>query len=151
MCPLSPYLVFYLQQIVMDVYNHRTPHHPTALLGRPAEVTALDHCIASRGGTTSKIEKLPSQIQVTKYRSPPNRDQRIEELTRENGYLRQELALYEETRDAMVSLHTKTTKAYKLLREGLQELSEKVALSEKSLLEYWGIDLNDEGMEVTVI
>jgi hypothetical protein len=135
----------------MDVYNHRTPHHPTALLGRPAEVTALDHCIASRGGTTSKIEKLPSQIQVTKYRSPPNRDQRIEELTRENGYLRQELALYEETRDAMVSLHAKTKKAYKLLREGLQELSEKVAVSEKSLLKYWGIDLNDEGMEVTVI
>lgn len=135
----------------MEIYNHRPSHHPSSLLGRPAEVSALDHRIASAGGTTSKIEKLPNQIQVTKYHSPPNCDRRIEELTRENGYLRQELAFYQETRDAMVSLHAKTTKAYKLLREGLQELSEKVALSERSLLEYWGIDLNDEGMEVTVI
>ena len=135
----------------MDVSKHHTPHHRSPLPGRPAEVTALDHHIASRGGTTSKIEKLPSQIQLSKCRSPLNRGERIEELTRENGYLRQELALYEDTRDAMVCLHVKTTKAYKLLQEGLQELSQKIVLSERSLLDYWGIDLNDEGMEVTVI
>lgn len=94
---------------------------------------------------------MPSQIQLTKCGSPPNHGKRIEELTRENGYLRQELALYQETRDAMVSLHVQVTKAYKLLQEGLQELSQKVALAEGSLLDHWGIDLNDVGMEVTVI
>ena len=135
----------------MEVYNHRSSHHLSLLVDRPAEVTVLDHCIASAEDTTSKIKKLSSQIQITKCCSLSNHDQRIEELTCENGYLCQELALYQETHDVMVSLHVKTTKAYKLLWEDLQELSEKVALLKKSLLEYWGIDLNEEGMKVTVI
>jgi len=123
--------------------------HPRS--GRPAEVTALDHHIASRGGMTSTIEKLPSQLQLNKNRSPPTRSKRIEELTRENGYLRQELAHHHETHCAMVTLHAKTVRAYKVLQEGLQELSQQVAGSERRLLEYWGIDLDDEGVEVTVI
>ena len=100
---------------------------------------------------TSTIEKLPSQLQLNKNRSPPTRSKRIEELTRENGYLRQELAHHHETHCAMVTLHAKTVRAYKVLQEGLQELSQQVAGSERRLLEYWGIDLDDEGVEVTVI
>ena len=123
--------------------------HPRS--GRPAEVTALNHHIASRGGMTSNIEKLPNQLQLNKHRSSPSQSQRIEELTRENGYLRQELAHHQETHCAMVILHAKTVRAYKVLQEGLQELSQRVAGSERCLLEYWGIDLDDEGVEVTVI
>ena len=41
----------------MDAYRH-TQHHSSALLGRPAEVTALDHRIASRGGTTAEARNI---------------------------------------------------------------------------------------------
>ena len=57
---------------------------------------------------TSNIEKLPSQLQLNKNWSPPTQSQRIEEITRENGYLRQELAHHQETHCAMVTLHVKT-------------------------------------------
>lgn len=123
-------------------------HRPQS--GRP-EVTALDHHIASRGGMTSKIEKLPSQLQLNKTCPPPTWSQQIEELTRENGYLRQELAHHQEMQCAMITLHTKTVRAYKVLQEGLQKLSQQVAGSEKRLLEYWGINLGNEGVEVTVL
>lgn len=133
----------------MDSRYPNIIRHPRS--GRPAEITALDHHIAARGGTTSNVEKLPSQLQFNKNRSPPTRCQQFEELTRENGYLHQELAHHQETHRAMVTLHVNTVRAYKILKEGLQELSQRVAGSEKRLLEYWGLDLDDEGVEVTVI
>ena len=77
----------YKSFFVMKVYNHCFLHHLSLLLNRSAEVTVLDHCIASARNTTFKIEKLLSQIQVTKYHSLLNHDQRIEELTCENEYL----------------------------------------------------------------
>ncbi len=123
--------------------------HPQS--GRPAEVTALNHHIASRGGMTSMIEKLPSQLQLNKNGSSPTQSQRIEELTRKNGYLHQKLAHHQETHCAMVTLHAKTVWVYKILQEGLQKLSQQVTGSERRLLKYWGIDLNDEGVKVTVI
>ena len=127
------------------------PHGVRTLSGRPAEVTALDHHIATHGGTTFNIEKLLSRLQFSKTHPPQTQSKRIEELVRENSYLRQEIALYQETRGALMALHAKTIKAYELLQDGLQVLSQQVAQSEKRLLNYWGIDLDDEGMEVTVI
>lgn len=129
--------------------QHLNIHRPRS--GRPTEVTALDHHIASLRGMASSIERLPSQQQLYKTRPPPTQSQRIEELTRENGYLRQELAHHQEMQCAMVTLLTKTVQAYKVLQEGLQELSQRVAGSEKRLLKYWGINLGNEGVEVTVI
>ena len=133
----------------MDSSIH--PRNVRTVSGRPAEVTALDHHIATHGGTTSNIEKLPSRLQFSKTHPPRTQSERIEELVHENSYLHQEIALYQETRGALMALHAKTVKAYELLQDGLQVLSQQVAKSEKRLLDYWGIDLDDGGIEVTVI
>lgn len=77
----------YKSFFVMKVYNHCFLHHLSLLSDRPAEVTVLNHHIASAKSTTFKIKKLSSQIQVIKYHSLLNHDQRIEKLTHKNEYL----------------------------------------------------------------
>ena len=119
--------------------------------GRPAEITPLDHYISSSGGTTSTIENLPHRLQITKRQPRPTTGKRLEELVRENGYLRQELALQKELLDAMVTLHGKTVDAYKTLKLALREISQKRMQSEQRLLEYWGLDIGDATPEITIL
>ena len=57
--------------------------------------TTLDREIAYHGGTTSMINNLPERLRVFKKQQLTSQ-QRIKELTRENGRLRQELAFYRE-------------------------------------------------------
>ena len=85
------------------------------------EVTPLDHCIAMHGGTTSTIDMLPHRLDIIKRRPPQSLSEKLVELTREVGYLREELARYKEVQNAMGLLYTKTVEAFELLEHGLEE------------------------------
>ena len=81
-----------LQPHLLSIYPALRPRRAS---GRAETSTASDHEIARNGGTTSSVGDLPSRLKVYKQQYPTPQ-KRIEELTREIGHLRQELAFYQE-------------------------------------------------------
>ncbi len=113
--------------------------------GEPPEITKLDARIASAGGTSSRIELQPHRLQQAKTQPYTSTTMERDDLIRENGYLRQEIVFYQESRNAMLSFHTQALEAYQGLQGALKELSEKLAAAEGRLEQYWGMSLNGTG------
>ena len=74
--------------------------------------------------------------------------ERIIELTKENGSLRQKLGRCHDVIEAWLNLYGAILEAYKLLKtakeviqEGLHRFSEKQLLADEQLSLYWGIDI----------
>lgn len=124
---------------------HSSIYRQRPLPDRPEEVNPLDHRIGTHGGTTSNLEYLPHRLKVNKH--PVSSEDRIRDLTRENGYLRQELALHKDIRRTLLELKEKTEKAQFYLHDALQDASSKMARGEQRLLDYWGIHHNDGSQE----
>ncbi len=120
------------------------------LPGRPVEITPLDHTIERHNGTTSNLDCLPHRLRISKQQTAVSPMQRIHELTRENGYLREELAMYKETRGALRDLQEKSKKAHQILNDALQDVSRKIARSERRLLDYWGVNIDGASEEAIV-
>jgi hypothetical protein len=59
---------------------------------------------------------------------------------KETGRLREEIAFHVETQRALMALFETAKEAFETLREGLQVTSERLFNTERSLLEYWGIE-----------
>lgn len=120
---------------------------------QPPEITDLDARIAKGGGTSSSLDMLPVNLHETKNSDRRKSKKPVDDLVRENGYLRQEIVYYKESRIAMLEFHSKVMEAFQVLQRATQDLSEKMALSEGRILEYWGIDLNGGGddVDLTVI
>jgi hypothetical protein len=112
-----------------------------SIRGNPTEITSVDHRIAFAGGLTSTTERLP-QNQKTKN-PPSNLHQRIEELVRENGRLRQEVCHAQEQARALLSLYTKSVDAQRILREATQATSDRLLHSDNELMRYFGVCLDD--------
>lgn len=126
--------------------------HILSTTGQPPEITSLDARIAQAGGTSSRLELLPNRLRETKLQPSTSAAIHLEDLTRENGYLRQEIVFYQESRNAMLAFHSQTLEAYKGLQSALKELSEKLALADSRLERYWGISLNGtRKADVTVL
>jgi len=120
--------------------------------GQPPEITNLDARIANAGGTSSRIEMQPHRLQEAKRRPTTSTEKERENLIRENGYLRQEIAFYQDSRNAMLAFHSQALEVYQVLQGALKDLSEKLAAAEGRLERYWGMSLNGTGNEdVTVI
>ena len=118
----------------------------------PPEITKLDARIASAGGTSSRIELQPHRLQESKTSFNISPTLERENLVRENGYLRQEIVFYQESRNAMLAFQDQTLQAYQTLQKALKELSDKLATAEGRLERYWGISLNGTGKpDVTTI
>lgn len=111
----------------------------------PPEITDLDARIAKGGGTSSSLDLLPVYLHEAKDSRRRKPQKPGDDLVRENGYLRQEIVYYKESRNAMLAFHSKVMEAFQVLQRATQELSEKMVLSEGRILEYWGIDLNGDG------
>ena len=45
----------------------------------------------------------------------------------------------------MLEFHSRVIEAFQIMQRATNVLSEKMALSERGILEYWGIDLNSGG------
>ncbi|KAL9609950.1 MAG: hypothetical protein Q9167_005323 [Letrouitia subvulpina] len=119
----------------------------------PSEISALDHQIAAGGGTTSTLEITPDRLRASKSKRSISPRERIEELTRADGYLRQELAHYKEKLRAADACHDQTRKAqemvaqaydtviraHDMIEDALEEFDQRVSVSERALLDYWQI------------
>lgn len=97
-------------------------------------ITPIDHLILANGGTTTALERLPHQMQKSKKQ--PYAD--VEEMVREIGRLRQEVAHQQDINQAMLELHQKTLQAFDLLQAGLHQFSDTVARADDRLSRYWG-------------
>ena len=116
------YISFQIKPISMHLSPGRTPsRRPRG--GSIPDVTALDHIIAGYRRTISTIDDLPYRLRILKNKQRPTPTQRIKELTREIGYLRQELAYYKDTRRALTKFFAITRSAHEALRRGLGEAS----------------------------
>ena len=119
---------------------------------QPPEITNLDARIAQAGGTSSRIELQPHRLRQAKIQPPPSAATQLDDLVRENGYLRQEIVFYQESRNAMLAFHSQALEAYRGLQSALKEVSEKLAMAEGRLEKYWGIPLNGASRkDVTVL
>ena len=105
------------------------------------ELSALDARIARSGGTTSGVELQPHRLRERKQQASKPIRQREYDLVRENGYLRQEIVFYQESRNAMLAFHNQSTQAYEALQQAFRDLSDKMAVAEERLDRYWGIAL----------
>jgi len=103
-------------------------------------ITPLDYHIAQHGGLTASIERLPHLLQNAKSKTTTDTNQRLEELVRENGRLREEIAFHQDTQRALMSSYTASVEAFETLKESLQVTSERMLMSEQRLLKYWGIE-----------
>ncbi|KAL9040333.1 MAG: hypothetical protein Q9214_004530 [Letrouitia sp. 1 TL-2023] len=117
----------------------------------PSEISALDHQIAAGGGTTSTLEITPARLRASKSKRSISQSERIEELTRADGYLRQELAHYKEKLRAADTCRNQTRKAQEMVAQAydtvirahdmiegaLEEFDQRVSVSERALLDYW--------------
>ena len=126
-------------------------HHPK-VTGQPPEIISLDARIAYAGGTSSRIELQPYRLRQAKEQPLMSPSTQRDDLIRENGYLRQEIVFYQESRNAMLDFYGAVSEAYHGLNKALRELSEKLALAEGRIEKYWGVPLIGNGeKDVTVL
>ena len=109
----------------------------------PPEITSLDARIAHAGGTSSGLELQPHRLRQTKQQIPDHSKQ-LYDLVKENGYLRQEIIFYQESRNALLAFHSECIRAFDILQLSFKELSERMATAEGRIEKYWGITLNGE-------
>ena len=112
-----------------------------SLKDSPPELTSLDARIANAGGTSSRIELQPHRLHQEKDKAEKSTSSVIRDLVRENGYLRQEIVYYQESRNAMLAFHSECMQSYNILQVAFKELSEKMAIAEGRIERYWGITL----------
>ena len=126
-------------------------HHPN-LANDPSEIISLDARIAQAGGTSSRIELQPHRLRQTKKQPLKSLSMQRDDLIGENGYLRQEIVFYQESRNAMLDFYSGVLEAYHGLQKALRELSEKLALAEGRIEKYWGVPLTGSGeKDITVL
>ena len=117
----------------------------------PPEITDLDARIAKGGGTSSNLEMLPIYLRESKELQRHRGKRLVDDLVRENGYLRQEIVYYKEARNAMLEFHSQVMATLQVLQRAREVLSEKMARSEGEILEYWGIDISEGDDDLTVL
>ena len=120
----------------------------------PPEITSFDHQASVLGITSSTTALHPSKLQTTK-KETQSESERIIELTKENGSLRQELGRCRDIIEAWSSLYGAILEAYKLLKtakeviqEGLHRFGERQLLADEKLSLYWGIDIEKGDIRV---
>ncbi|MCJ1445791.1 MAG: hypothetical protein MMC23_006296 [Stictis urceolatum] len=113
----------------------------------PPEVTSLDARVQVAGGKTSRTDLLPQNLRIFKTNRRPLMN---EELVRENGRLRQELAYYKESMQSMMAFYNSMQEGFRVLQFGLQQLSERITMSEENLMQGWGM-AGRENYDITTI
>ena len=88
--------------------------------GQHPEITKLDARIIKEGDTSSTADMLPCSVQKAKAAEPQSKHDNTKELILENGYLRQEIVCYKESREAMLAFHDSTLKVLQLVTNGVE-------------------------------
>ena len=117
------------------------------------EITKFEAQVQMHGGQTfrsnlSNMSPAARRKPAAKLNATENESQL--ELVREIGRLRQEIAHYKTSMQAMVLFWEKTRQAFFALQQGLQEVSTSIQLTEQRALADWGINLEEAG-DITVV
>ena len=113
--------------------------------GQARAATPLD----LQAGGMEAVECLPQRLKISKH-DPAFLQQRLEELTRENGYLQQQLLYHQDTLAIMNSFFESTAQAHYDLQNALEETVRKVRISEERLLDSYGRQPHKAGYEDNV-
>jgi hypothetical protein len=124
-------------------------------------INKLDHQIRLHNGSTSILELSPQRLQLAKQNPPVSLSARIEELTRESGYHRQEIKFYREggfenlqqLRESVYDVSQQLFIAHYLdhddsrldeiiaqLRNALEASKRRERKAKEAWLGFWGID-----------
>ena len=103
----------------------------------PEEILDIDRKIAELGGWTTTLEDLPENLELSKTKTPRTQKAEIDELTRQVGYLRQEIMHLKTYRAAFLRLQHKTQSTMGMLQETLTEVNGMVAEANTNTLQYW--------------
>ncbi len=109
--------------------------------------TSVDQNVPVYQRASSIAKAVPERLRVTsKDKGAVTPTRRIEELTRENGLLRQELLHYKETHAVLINFLHINERLQKGLRSSLEDTVRRLAFVEQPLRDYWGLDsgANDE-------
>jgi len=74
--------------------------------------TSLNHVIQKHHDIISNLNYLSHRLRISKQQVAVTSMKRIHDFTRENDYLREELAMYKNTRTALRDLQEKTKQAH---------------------------------------
>ena len=118
-------------------------HHQKPLPERPMRKEALQ---SDNGKRDAAIDLLPRPLAIYR-RNGGSSAQELEDLAKENGYLRAEVDLLKDTRRALSELQGKTREAFLILKGALEQLSEDLSESEQRLMSYWGSHCEDGNEE----
>jgi hypothetical protein len=140
-------------------------------MSKPPEINVIDHQIHCQNGLTSVLEFTAQRLRYGKMQTAPDLMARIEELTKEMGYLRQEIQFY---RECFSILHRLRETAYDVyqqlflacyfgqrpdqlqqltaqLHSGLEDSVKREAKAEKCWKDFWGIECNQQELEGELI
>lgn len=95
------------------------------------EITPLDHQVLYSGGTSSQIERLPSRLQQSKSVPSKQPQTQVKELMYEVKYLEGELALNEDSREALLRFQEKIFKVFSVIEDASADAKIRVGQSEQ--------------------
>ena len=144
--------------------HSRSSRHPPTHQGTPS-INNLDHQIRLQIGSTSILELSPQRLQLAKQNPPLSLSVRIEELTKELGYQRQEIQFYRQAfenlqrlRETVYDVSQQLFLAHYLdhdlnrldeiiaqLRNALEDSKRREFKAKRDWMEFWGIDHSVQG------
>jgi hypothetical protein len=95
------------------------------------EVIALDHRNKNHEETISILKCLSHRLRIRKEHQSNTMKERLEKLTREVEYLRQELIYYKDTRQALMKFFESIDKSQRMIKSVLRETSRNVTIFEQ--------------------
>ena len=110
------------------------------------EITRVEAQLQRSDEYTFRTQLSREALQNHKTRDqqgPFGHKEEVVRLVRENGLLRQEIAHYKCSMQAMVIFWEKMTQSFEQQKEALQELSTRIALAETDILRQYGLE-NEE-------
>ncbi len=110
--------------IIMNIHRRRTAE-------QFSEITDLDVRIEKKSDKSSNLELLSHKLKQEK-----DHIRSLENLIRENDYLRQELVFYKKSRNVMLIFHDQVLEFYNILKVALKKLSKKMSSSETDIIKY---------------
>ena len=136
---------------------------PPRVSSLPPGANALDHSIYTKNGSTSALEYSEHRLQAAKLKPARNLVTRLEELTREVGYQRQEINFYRQCFENLQRLRETSYDVFQQLfiatyippsqerlkelmgqlHRGLEDSVRREAKAEKEWKAFWGIDYNE--------
>ncbi len=130
--------------------KYQRSEYQKLLPDRSIKVTSLNYIIAKYNNTTSNLDYFSHCLRISKEQISIISMQQIYKLIRENGYLREELAIYKDTRTTFRELQKRFKKTYQILNNTLQDISRRLVRSERRLLDYWDVNIDNASKKAVI-